>query len=398
MLPELRYRSIDGDLIGVVAEKWVLYTTPIPINFYSISGTKERGFPEIAAALRKDVRELAAIATTSSYFFGKAIARAARLALIAEEIGLYEVIPVVKNFLEREITPWVDGTSCENGFMYDHLWGGIISKHGSRDAGADFGFGIYNDHHYHLGYFVYAMAVLSKLDPSWGKRYMRQGYAMVGDFMSFCAEKDKSIKYTRLRCFDLWKLHSWASGLTEFADGRNQESTSEAVNGYYSAALLGMSYGDVELVAMASTLAAFEIEAAVTWWHVREGDGIYEEDFCRENCMVGVLWANKRDSGLWFGPPEWKECRLGIQVLPLLPITEVLFRDVGFVKELVKWVYPALGREGVGEGWKGFVYALEGLYDVEGALEKTRGLREVDDGNSLSNMLWWLYSRWGDLN
>jgi endo-1,3(4)-beta-glucanase len=59
----------------------------------------------------------------------------------------------------------------------------------------------------------------------------------------------------------------------------------------------------------------------------------------------------------------------------------------------VKWTLPALQREGVGEGWKGFVYALEGIYDKEGALEKTRNLSGFDDGNSLTNLLWWIHSR-----
>ncbi|KAJ4733315.1 hypothetical protein LUZ62_002705 [Rhynchospora pubera] len=130
-----------------------------------------------------------------------------------------------------------------------------------------------------------------------------------------------------------------------------------------------------------------------TWWHVREGEGLYEEEFAKENRVVGVLWNNKRDSGLWFAPPEWRECRLGIQLLPLLPVSEVVFEDVGFVKDLVQWTLPALERDGVGEGWKGFVYALEGIYDKSTALEKIRGLKEHDDGNSLSNLLWWIYSR-----
>ena len=106
-----------------------------------------------------------------------------------------------------------------------------------------------------------------------------------------------------------------------------------------------------------------------------------------------MLWANKRDSGLWFAPPEWKECRLGIQLLPVLPISEALFPDVAFVKDLVAWTLPALARDGVGEGWKGFVYALEGIYDKEAALTKTRALNGHDDGNSLTNLLWWLHSR-----
>ncbi|XP_057740557.1 LOW QUALITY PROTEIN: uncharacterized protein LOC130957731 [Arachis stenosperma] len=178
--------------------------------------------------------------------------------------------------------------------------------------------------------------------------------------------------------------------------GRNQESTSEAVNAYYSAALMGLAYGDTHLIATGSTLVALEMHAAQMWWHVREGENLYDEDFVKENRIMGVLWANKRDSGLWFAPPEWRECRLGIQVLPLLPITETLFSDVGYVKELVEWTKANLNRKGVGEGWKGFIHAMEGTYDRESALQKIRSLKAFDDGNSLSNLLWRIHSR-GDV-
>jgi len=69
--------------------------------------------------------------------------------------------------------------------------------------------------------------------------------------IQFGVENSNS-NYTRLRCFDLYKLHSWAGGLTEFTDGRNQESTSEEVNAYYSATLIGIIYEDAELAAIAS--------------------------------------------------------------------------------------------------------------------------------------------------
>uniref|UniRef100_A0ACD5X897 Uncharacterized protein n=1 Tax=Avena sativa TaxID=4498 RepID=A0ACD5X897_AVESA len=391
VLEDFRYSSIDGDLVGVVGDAWALRTDPVFPTWHSTRGVSEDGVPEIVAALRKDVDDLASspITTASSYFYGKAIARAARLALIAEEVGCPDVIPAVHRFLTATVTPWLNGSFEGNGFLYDPTWGGLVTRQGTTDTGADFGFGIYNDHHYHLGYFVYAIAVLAKIDPAWGREYMPQAYSMVADFMTTSA----SDYYPRMRTFDLWKLHSWAGGLTEFGDGRNQESSSEAVNAYYSAALLGLSYGDAPLVSAAATLTALEMLAAQTWWHVREGDAIYEGDFTGSNRVVGVVWANKRDSGLWFAPPEWKECRLGIQLLPIVPISEVLFPDAGFARDLVRWTAPALARDGVGDGWKGFVYALEGTYDKESALAKTRELASHDDGNTLTNLLWWLHSR-----
>ncbi|KAL8211024.1 hypothetical protein R6Q57_005461 [Mikania cordata] len=396
VLDDVKYRSLDGELVGVVGDSWVLNPDPVSITWHSIKGVRPESYPQIIEALVQDVEGLdsSSIQTTSSYFFGKLVARAARFALIAEEIGYLDVIPKIIKYLKETIEPWLKGTFGSNGFLYDRSWGGLVTIQGSTDTGADFGFGVYNDHHFHIGYFLYGIAVLAKIDPIWGRMYRPQAYALMADFMTL--GKGSHSKHTRLRCFDLWKLHSWASGLTEFADGRNQESTSEAVNAYYSAALMGIAYGDTHLVATGSLLTSMEIHASQTWWHVEEGDTIYAADFTSENRVVGVLWANKRDSGLWFAPAEWRECRLGIQVLPLLPITEVLFSDIGYAKQLVNWTLPALNRQDVGEGWKGFVYALEGVYDKDVALEKIRSLKGYDDGNSLTNLLWWIFSREDD--
>jgi endo-1,3(4)-beta-glucanase len=392
-----RYRSIDGDMVGVVGGCWTLRADPVPPAWHSTRGVRADGVAEVVAALRADVGALApaAVTTTSSYFYGKAVARAARLAVVAEEVGCADVIPAVREFLTATVTPWLDGSFQENGFLYDATWGGLVTLQGLSDSSADFGFGIYNDHHYHLGYFLYAIAVLARLDPGWGREHAPQAYAMVADFMTVSCNKagDGGGFFTRLRMFDLWTLHSWAGGLAAIPDGRNQESTSEAVNAYYSAALVGLTYGDARLASLGATLAALEMLAAQTWWHVRDGEGMYEEDFSGSNRVVGVLWANKRDSGLWFAPPEWRECRLGIQLLPLLPISEALFPDVAFVRDLVAWTLPALDRDGVGDWWKGFVYALEGIYDTEAALTKIRALTAHDNGNSLTNLLWWLHSR-----
>lgn len=84
---------------------------------------------------------------------------------------------------------------------------------------------------------------------------------------------------------------------------------------------------------------------------------MYEKEFTKIKKVISVLWSNKSDSGLWFGPAEWKECRLGIKLLPLLPVSEVLSSDVE--------------------------RALQGIYDNESALQKIRKSNVFDEGNSL---------------
>ncbi|KAJ4867719.1 glycosyl hydrolase family 81 protein [Raphanus sativus] len=395
VLDKIKYRSIDGDLTGVIGDSWVLKPDTVPVTWHSLKGVKQDSSSreEIISALIKDVIALNSSSPVSSrsYHYGKVIARAARLALIAEEVSYLHVIPAVGNYLKDMIEPWLEGSFGPNSFVYDPKWGGLITAQGARNAREDNGYGIYNNHHYHLGYFLYAIAVLVKIDPLWGKRYRPQAYTLMADYMTLGRECDSG--FPRLRCFDVSKLHSWAGGLTAFADGRNQVCPSEAVNAYYSAALLGLAYGDVHLVAAASTIMSLEIHASKMWWQVKEENTMYPKDFTAKNRLVGVLWSTKRDSSLWFGDREWKECRLGQQLLPLIPVSEILFSDVKFVKQLVKWTRPALKRDGVKDGWKGFVYALESVYSKYEALEKVRGLQEFDDGNSRSNLLWWVHSR-----
>ncbi|KAK3413565.1 hypothetical protein EUGRSUZ_I02114 [Eucalyptus grandis] len=363
VLEDFKYRIIDGDLVGVVGDSWVLRSNPVSVTWHSIRGIREESHNEIIQALRRDVASLdpATLTTISSYFYGKLMARAARLALIAEEVCYPKVIPTIEKYLKSTIERWLEGTFSGNGFLYDAKWGGIITKLGSTNPGEDLGFGLYNAHHYHLGYFLYAIAVLAKVDPAWGRKYRPQAYSLMVDFMNLGRRSNS--KSPRLRCFNLYKLHSWAGGLIEFADGWNQESTSEAVNAYYSAALMGLAYGDTHLVVVGLTLAAMEIQVAQTWWHVREDHNLYKEDFTRENRVVGVLWANKTDSGLWFADRSGEI---------------VLFSDVQFTKQLVDWMYSALNKEGI-EGWRGFLRA-----------------ERFDDGNFFSNLLWWIHSRGDD--
>ena len=55
-------------------------------------------------------------------------------------------------------------------FRYDLVWGGLFLRatNGELNFGVDYGFPYYNDHHFHLGYFLYAAAYYMKHHRSWG--------------------------------------------------------------------------------------------------------------------------------------------------------------------------------------------------------------------------------------
>ncbi|CAK7328984.1 unnamed protein product [Dovyalis caffra] len=91
----------------------------------------------------------------------------------------------------------------------------------------------------------------SEVNPTWGRDYRTQAYSLMDDPMNL--GRRSTSNYMRLR--------------------RNQESTSEAVNAYYSAALMGLAYRDTHLVAACSLLATLEIYIAHIWWQVKNRSG-----------------------------------------------------------------------------------------------------------------------------
>lgn len=67
---------------------------------------------------------------------------------------------------------FVDSLPERNKFHYDTVWGGLFLR--GEDAEAhfytDYGFPFYNDHHFHLGYFLYALAYYVRHDAAWAQR------------------------------------------------------------------------------------------------------------------------------------------------------------------------------------------------------------------------------------
>ena len=53
--------------------------------------------------------------------------------------------------------------------------------------------------------------------------------------------------------------HSWAAGIFPFADGRNQESSSESVNAWYAVSLYGLAIGNERIKDLGRLALASEI-------------------------------------------------------------------------------------------------------------------------------------------
>jgi len=211
-----------------------------------------------------------------TYFSGKMLAKLGRIILIAEELtriakqdSTLEVVQACQNAVlpsEKEIQDatsrlkagveiWLNGTA-EAKFVYDSMWGGLVNcgcwfngetqscdnKLDSDcpafvDPGLNFGNGYYNDHHFHYGYHIYAAAVAAKLDNDWGRANFQHVLLYVRDIAN-PSPQDKYFPVFRQK--DWYLGSSWASGIAMlYLNGRNQESSSEAIAAYEGVGLFG---------------------------------------------------------------------------------------------------------------------------------------------------------------
>lgn len=106
------------------------------------------------------------------------------------------------------------------------------------DSKTNFGAGFYNDHHFHYGYHIYAAAIVAQFDPKWGRNHFERVLLLVRDIAN---PSKHDTAFPRFRHKDWYRGHSWASGITAepYFNGRNQESSSEAIAAYEAIALFG---------------------------------------------------------------------------------------------------------------------------------------------------------------
>ena len=183
----------------------------------------------------------------SMYYAGKTLAKFATLLWVMKEVlpspsALY---PRGLEKLKSEMARYI-ANNQRYPLFYDDSWKGIISNAGFHNPGADFGNTYYNDHHFHFGYFVYVCAVLGFLDPGWLAEGDNKAWCqmLVKDY----AESDyRGRDYPFFRSFDWWSGHSWAKGLFESADGKDEESTSEDGFASFAVKMWGKVIGDVNM-------------------------------------------------------------------------------------------------------------------------------------------------------
>jgi endo-1,3(4)-beta-glucanase len=257
---ELQLRtSTKGMATAVWAEKLTFVEPNLPVtmsfgpwNPATNATTKIRYPPDtlafIGSIAERDLRRVMAepIPPDSYYYAGKTLAKFATIVWVIKDVlGNNEQASVGLADLKQKFAKYIKNQQrCP--LYYDNSWKGVVSNAGFNDPGADFGNTYYNDHHFHFGYFVYTSAMIGYLDPDWLTQGDNKAWTnmLVKDF----AESDYNGRdYPFQRSFDWWHGHSWAKGLFESQDGKDQESTSEDGFASYAVKMWGKVIGDANM-------------------------------------------------------------------------------------------------------------------------------------------------------
>eukprot|EP00993_Chasmostoma_nieuportense_P005371 NODE_599_length_2037_cov_21.849738_g557_i0.p1 GENE.NODE_599_length_2037_cov_21.849738_g557_i0~~NODE_599_length_2037_cov_21.849738_g557_i0.p1 ORF type:complete len:432 (-),score=132.99 NODE_599_length_2037_cov_21.849738_g557_i0:117-1412(-) len=347
----------------------------------------------------------------------------ARLVLISHQLGQQTASQTMLAKLRTYVSVWLDQKS-KNVLVYDASWGGIVScgcmyrwvdKKPKcvnvndddpsvldcptlSDPGMDFGNAFYNDHHFHYGYHIYAAAVVAKFDKDWAVKYNEKVLTLIRDIANPSPEDPY---FSPFRYFDWYEGHSWALGIVSDPNGKNQESTSEAVNAWYGMYLYGVATQNQPLRDLGETLLLSEVHSTNYYWHViPRTNEIYPKKY--DHTIVGILHDLLVEFQTYFGQQGFFVH--GIQLLPITPVVHLMFDPFWVASAYPKFQqYCQAEPMCVQSGFVTFLYAEQAMIDREAAWSNAMALKDdvftIDcaggNGNSRTNTLYFIAS-WGN--
>ena len=370
--------TTKGTATAVLADSWTLVESDLPTTLSFAPwdpSAKEKtmdavpGARAVLAAGQSEITQAfdLQIDVDSMYYAGKALSKFATLIWAIQNIGGNPTL--ASQGLDRLKVSFSMFTSNKQQFplVYDTAWKGIVSSatYKTGDIGADFGNSLYNDHHFHYGYFIHAAAVIGALDPGWLAPNKDWVNALVRDVAS---PSGRDPYFPVFRAFDWFHGHSWAKGLYDSGDSKDQESTTEDAMCAYAIKLWGSVVGDRSMEARGNLMLAVLARSINTYFYMTSGSTVQPANFIG-NKVPGITFENKMDYTTYFGNAT--EYIHGIHMIPLMPFSPMI-RPKQFVQE--EWdaffkpgaVADARNIKG---GWQGLVLANQALIQPKASFD-----------------------------
>lgn len=316
------YPSIYGPMRAYAGTR---FTTTVP----SVTPSASLDLTKLTAAHKHTLTQLLAqdVAATTidkqdSYYAGKQLARAANLLDIAEQLHDTASATKLKTILHRAFASRLTSSY----FYYD------TKLHGVTAANIAFGAQNFNDHHFHYGYWLYAGSIVGKYDPGFVQQYESWLNLLAADI----ADYRSGDTFPQGRYYDPYAAHSWADGLAPFADGNDQESSSEAMHAWNGVALWGQVTHNSALAQTGSWMLAGESHTAATTWRTVNTSTPALRSYTSP--VVGIAFGGKRTYSTWFSDDP--AAKLGIQLIPMDPGMAASMAGDGHIRKTITASIP----------------------------------------------------------
>lgn len=361
--------TTKGTATGFLTSKFTMEETlPLEIKFspYTSLGKSANYSSNALAAIRAAAAvecndDVVAYSDLDSmYVSGKILSKYAQILYVCCDIlndaALVNLLmPKLKAAIER-----FSSNTQQLPLFYDTEFKGIVS---SATGGADYGNGHYNDHHFHYGYHVHAVALTAYVDNRYGGSWVKSIQDWTNCLVRDVANPNTSDPYFPVfRLFDFYNGHSWAKGLYASADGKDEESTSEDYHFAYAMKLWALVIGDAAMENRANLMLAIMRRTINNYFLYTDGNNIEPSKFVG-NMVSGILFENKIDYTTYFG--TLVQYIHGIQMIPITPVSSFI-RNQKFVSE--EWeskLGPIVG--GITDGWRGILMLNYALADPTSA-------------------------------
>ncbi|KAG5519519.1 hypothetical protein PMAC_001673 [Pneumocystis sp. 'macacae'] len=383
--------TTNGLMVAYTGDCWNMIEKDLPtdIDFFPYSFGKK---PEYSDEALKAIEEAAKYEVSQNfdsqidkntiYFSGKVFSKLALLCLVINNILKNETLSqeCLEKF-NKSYMPFVKNMN-EYKLVYDTTWKGIVTNQGfTKGPYVDFGASYYNDHHFHYGYMVFAAAVIGYINSSW----IKENKDWIIDLIRDVANPVSDSYFPAFRSFDWFTGHSWAKGIFESPDGKDEESSSEDYNFYFAMKLFGMVTGDNAMISRANLMLAILKRSLHSYFLYESTNTIMPKVFL-PNFVAGIKFMNKIHHTTYFSPRT--ECIQGIHMLPLTPISAYI-RTKSFVQS--EWDNKLTSIiDTINDGWKGILYANLAISDPEKSytfFSSNFDRKYLDNGSSLA---WYL--------
>lgn len=304
----------------------------------------------------------------NTYYIGKVLDKYAFILLTLSDIIQDETVTLETLTSMKEAFALLVANQQLYPLDYDTKYGGIISSGdlGSTETQYDFGNTYYNDHHFHYGYIIHAAAVVAHVD----KKYAAGDWVEANkDWVSalirdVCNPSLDDSYFPQFRMFDWFHGHSWAAGLFENGNGKNEESSSEDYHFAYGMKLWGEVTENDSMNRLGSLMLNV-LRDSMQDYFLYEDSNTVEPGQTVSNKVSGILFDNIIDYTTYFGLNT--EYIHGIQMLPLTAASG-LIRSTKFVQQ--EWEQK-LGPiiDSVQSGWTGILRLNQALYDAATSYE-----------------------------